>query len=40
MMRQPALLQLLCYAVPCCAVQSPAFHNFTRMLVKVAEHTW
>ncbi|WIA20109.1 hypothetical protein OEZ85_005961 [Tetradesmus obliquus] len=29
-----------CRHTPHCDSESPAFHNFTRMLVKVAEHTW
>ncbi|KAF6255451.1 hypothetical protein COO60DRAFT_212733 [Scenedesmus sp. NREL 46B-D3] len=29
-----------CRQTPHCDSESPAFHNFTRTLVKVAEHTW
>jgi hypothetical protein len=33
-----SLLHLAAMCVLC--LQSPAYHNFTRMLIKVAEHTW
>lgn len=31
---------LLCCFVLCCAVQTPEFYNFSRLLLKVPEHTW